>query len=274
MKTHVTVAHVRKLNQIAGVHSIIWEYDSSVGQFSCEQDFFQILESSEENSASDLFQWLNQYETFKEEFEKLISSRKNLDIYVPIKNLEKMEWLRVVGTAASEESLFIGTVENVTKEVRREISHRNRTIEMNSFEKGLEQFSIVARTDSRGRIIYANEEFCRLSKYTEEELLGKDHRIVNSGHHPKEFFKEMWDTILDGKNWRGVVKNKAKDGTFYWVDTIIIPIRNTKGVLLEILSFRFNITAAQELREENLKLRKEVELLRFDLQREEVAEKV
>src|SRR5690606_35462493 len=159
-------------------------------------------------------------------------------------------------------------------EVKREISHRNRTIEMNSFEKGLEQFSIVARTDPRGKIIFANEEFCRLSKYTEEELLGKDHRIVNSGHHPKEFFKEMWDTILDGKNWRGVVKNKAKDGTFYWVDTIIIPIRNTKGVLLEILSFRFNITAAQELREENLKLRKEVELLRFDLQREEVAEKV
>lgn len=273
MKTQVTVAHVEKLNKISGVYSILWEYDNTTKSFSSREEYFQILEGNDHTSEKELFEWLNVYRPFEEGFEKLILSRKALDVYVPIKLQETVEWLRIVGMPTDDENIFIGSIENVTKEVKREISHRNRTIEMNSFEKGLEQFSIVARTDPRGKIIFANEEFCRLSKYTEEELLGQDHRIVNSGHHPKEFFKEMWTTVLDGRNWRGVVKNKAKDGTFYWVDTIIIPIQNTKGTLIEILSFRFNVTSAQELREENLKLRKEIELLKFDLQKDDQFEK-
>src|SRR5690606_37807328 len=147
MKTQVTVAQVRKLNQIAGVHSVLWEYDGLTGNFSCDTEYFQILETYDQNSEKEIFEWLHRQNSFNEAFEKLITSRKNLDVYIPVKTLESIEWLRVVGMGSQEENIFIGSIENVTKEVRREISHRNRTIEMNSFEKGLEQFSIVARTD-------------------------------------------------------------------------------------------------------------------------------
>lgn len=274
MNNNAVFARIRKLNHIAGIFFTHWEYNKGSNSFICDQGALNILGREEEiNSQEEIFSWLNSCPVFREAFDKLINNNKNLDITVSVEDNGQTEWLRVVGMSSEIDSNLYGFIENVTKNIRKDSLYRNRNIEMNSFEKGLEQFSIVARTDGRGRITYANEEFCRLSKYTEEELLGQDHRIVNSGFHPKEFFKEMWSCIMEGRNWRGVVKNKAKDGSFYWVDTIIIPVLSTRGVLTEILSFRFNVTQAQELREENLRLRKEIECLKFDLHKEEVLEK-
>ncbi len=82
----------------------------------------------------------------------------------------------------------------------------------------LEQATIVAITDDKGRISYVNEKFCEVSKYSREEVLGKTHRIVNSGYHPQELFEEFWSRIKAGLVWQGEIKNKAKDGTDYWVD--------------------------------------------------------
>ena len=101
---------------------------------------------------------------------------------------------------------------------------------------------IVAATDIQGNIIYANKKFCEVSKFTEKELIGKNHRIINSGYHDKRFFQEMWKTIGKGEIWEGEVKNKSKDGKYYWVKTTIVPIKNKNGRPIMYIALRTDIT--------------------------------
>lgn len=107
--------------------------------------------------------------------------------------------------------------------------------------------AIVSLTDVKGNIIDVNEQFCTVSKYAHDELIGKNHRILNSGFHPPEFWTEMWKTIANGKVWRGQVRNKAKDGSFYWVDSVMAPILGEDQKPLEYLSIRFDITERKEI---------------------------
>ncbi|MBU4528027.1 EAL domain-containing protein [Hoeflea sp.] len=128
--------------------------------------------------------------------------------------------------------------------------------ELHAFKEALNQNTIVSITDRCGKIKYANHQFCRISGYSRDELLGQNIKILNSSHHDREFFFDLWSTISSGRPWRNEIRNRGKHGHFYWVDTTIVPRRNHLGKIDGYVSIRYDITARKEIERE---LQQEVE---------------
>ncbi|GED12683.1 sensor domain-containing protein [Aneurinibacillus migulanus] len=135
---------------------------------------------------------------------------------------------------------LIGEIINELKESLREVSELKWALDVST---------IVAVTDLKGRILYANDKFCEISGYDRNELLGQSHYILNSGYHDKSFFRHMWKTISQGDVWNGEIRNRAKDGSIYWVNTTIVPLMDDQGKPVQYISFRNDITKGKEAEE-------------------------
>ena len=131
-------------------------------------------------------------------------------------------------------------------------------LEISDFEEILFDHSIASVSDERGTIIYANKKFCKISKYSQQELIGQNYNILKSDEHPPKFFAELWDTIITSKIWDGEIKNRAKDGSFYWARVIIIPILDSEKIITNYVSISTNITKEKEIQEQLVKVEDEL----------------
>lgn len=175
-------------------------------------------------------------------------------------SIETINWTILTNRCVSVIAIIITAI--ITLKYQEQEEKKAELLELlSSYRNAIDQNMISCVSDLKGKILIANQKFCEISKYTKEELEGQSHNIVNSGFHSKEFFATLWKTIADGKVWHGEIKNKAKDGTYYWVDAVILPINNFDGTKIQYLALQTVITEKKQLVEDSLKLREQLILI-------------
>jgi PAS domain S-box-containing protein len=191
----------------------------------------------------------------------LVDKQKHIAIYRIQNSHHVFVWFEsisqpIINTDTGEIEEIFSVSKSISKRLKQSESLLKSAKEIGTYKYALLQSSIVAVTDQRGIINFANENFCKISKYSAEELIGQDHRIINSGHHSKEEFRNLWRTIAAGHTWKGELKNKAKDGSIYWVDTTIIPFLNDENKPYQYLAIRNDITKRKQTEEKIIQTEK------------------
>lgn len=250
---------------INNTHDLIWSVDKNFCLISANRSFNAIMEQLRgkpilqgekllegNNSAEDklykaFYSRALKGETFSETSVLLLPEKRWSEIsFFPIRNGDE-----IIGTACHSR--------DITAFKNLEIDLQKKLQEISDYKYALDESSIVAITDQKGVIRHVNDNFCTISKYSREELIGQDHRIINSGYHSKEFIKKIWTTIANGKIWKGELKNKAKDGTYYWVDTTIVPFLDDNQKPYQYIAIRSDITQRKAVQDQ---LRKSEEFSR------------
>ena len=131
------------------------------------------------------------------------------------------------------------------------------------YQQAIDLNIICSITDSEGIIIYVNQKFCEISQYSKNELIGQNHKMLNSGFHSEEFFTNMWDTIKSGNIWNGEVKNNAKDGSFFWLENTIFPVFDKRKNIVQYFSMRLPIDQKKKVEEERIGHIKSLEEMLF-----------
>jgi PAS domain S-box-containing protein len=160
---------------------------------------------------------------------------------------------------AGDRNVIQCNIRDITERKRAEAQQKASLREISDLKAALDEHAIVAITDAQGKITFVNDKFCAVSKYSRDELLGQDHRILSSGYHSEEFMRDLWATITQGRVWHGEIKNKAKDGSFYWVDATIVPFLNDQGKPHQYVAIRTDITEHKAAEEKIRQLNSELE---------------
>lgn len=247
-----------------------WEFDYESGKAywtSMVRELFQVPEDFQPdlNSFADFYS-PEHLEKIKELIRLCREEGQTFHYEAPVITARGNEhWLRMSGEPVIQNGKCVkltGSFQDIHQIKMVEATLQQSLKDLSDYKSALDQSAIVAITDKFGVIIKVNENFCKISKYRQSELIGKTHKLINSGYHPPSYFKNLWKTISSGKVWRGELKNRAKDGTIYWVDTTIVPFLDSEGKPYQYLAIRFDITKRKQVEKNELAtLREKKEIL-------------
>jgi len=237
--------NLQNAEKIAGLGNFSWNINS--GEVLLSAHFCEMVGLSEyqtQLSTSELGNLFHDTEKIANAIEEAVIHNKKIVIeQLKLKN-EGSRIFVLEGDILQDENelkIFTGVIQDVTEQNKREQDLNETLQELENYKKAIDHAGIISKSNRQGKITYVNNLFQEISGYSEEELLGSDHNIVNSGLHEKKYFANMWRTISSGNVWKGVFRNKKKDGTYYWVDSTIVPFTKNNQVE-EYISIRFDIT--------------------------------
>jgi PAS domain S-box-containing protein len=245
-----TAYNLDSAERISGLGIFTWSEKSEKLEISTYfSELCQVKESSLQNSLENLIHLFENADEIHYSVDACLNTDSKFRLEsIRLKNDDRYFSLEgnVVRLEGTDDRLFIGVLRDVTATKLREQELDELLHSLEEYKNAIDNSGIVSITDEQGYITYVNQKFCSISQYTEKELLGSKHNIVNSGFHSKEFFVEMWKTISSGNVWKGEVRNRRKDGSFYWVDSTIVPFFKNDRVS-QYISIRFDITEKKNI---------------------------
>jgi len=233
-----------------------WEYNTASGELYWSDEVYNTW-GLNKTSGQPAYEWMMStvYPADRQqlagELEMVFAGHKEHDLeFRIVMPAGAVKWLhgrgRMVKDKQGKPVIFQGIVKDIDARKTTEISLQENIKLLQDYRFALDQSTIIAITDQRGIILSVNDNFCTISGYSREELVGSTHKLINSGYHPAAFFKDFWDTIASGKVWQGEIRNRAKNGNFYWVYTTVVPFLDVSGKPYRYLAIRFDISEKKQ----------------------------